>query len=199
MHAWAQNSLIPHRPEASHQVQFPPLKALDKQLSCLFGPIRQRARQGANRATADSVVRSIEPHDLVAPPAQVFQGLNTGQAARLEAKNAVRLRLHDGAHQRFFIREVVIDLRLAGPAGLHDIVQCRAIDATSGDELSGNLDDTRPGRLPACGYQRSRSLCSAGAHIEYLSTIGLDSPISILESRGVDRRVQPSTSDLTAE
>ncbi len=76
--AWAESPSLLHRLETRRQLRLPSPKASGQELSGSFRPIRQCARQGSERAAADTTDHPVELDDLVAPLAQIFQGLDTG-------------------------------------------------------------------------------------------------------------------------
>ena len=168
---------IPHRCEAESKMGLPCRETSNQESPRILRAISQLTGKGSDRAASNATILAIYLENLVSPFSQIRQRFDLQQASFLEVENMSGLCLHDRAHQRISVGEIVIKLRFAGPAGLHDVVQARACRSLDQHQPGGGLDDARPcrGTSRRDGLRPCRS--SVRAHPGILTTIGLDSPL----------------------
>jgi len=139
-------------------------EAPNEELPRTLGTIGQLTGKGSNRAASDATVPAVYLENLVSPFSQIRQRFDLQQARFLEVENVSGLHLHNRAHERVSVGEVVVKLRFAGPTGLHNIVQARARHSSDRHQFGGGLDDARPCRGTSRGYGVRPCRSSVRAH-----------------------------------
>src|SRR3954453_21954689 len=91
--------------------------------------VGELAGKGAEFATVGAVAKSIASHDVVAPEFQTTNRVKSLQALALPRQHLMCLQRDHLLHERFFVDEVAVELRLAGSARYANVVKRRGGDA----------------------------------------------------------------------
>ena len=164
---------MPHPFQRTHQMRVPSDETPGERFPRGLGAVSKLARKRTDRAASRTMLRMIDCDDRVSPRAQIVKRPDLAKAGLLKLQNPFGLRLHNGAHQRLPVGEIVVNLRFAGAAFRHDVVKPGSGDAVFRDQARCGRDDSGAGRSTARRHRRTLVKRLRSLHATNISQLDL--------------------------